>query len=108
MEGVGAEVANVFAITKVAALAYLMFNLFSPPCFAAIGAMNSEMKSAKWLWAGIGLQLGTGFTIGYLVYQIGTLITTGTLGSGFFGGLVAVLIFAIIIVTLCIKPNKKV
>ena len=108
MEGAGAEVANVFAITKVAALAYLMFNLFSPPCFAAIGAMNSEMKSAKWLWAGIGLQLGTGFTIGYLVYQIGTLITTGTLGSGFFGGLVAVLIFAIIIVTLCIKPNKKV
>ena len=108
MEGAGAEVANVFAITKVAALAYLMFNLFSPPCFAAIGAMNSEMKSAKWLWAGIGLQLGTGFTIGYLVYQIGTLITTGTLGTGFFGGLVAVLIFAIIIVTLCIKPNKKV
>ena len=108
MEGAGAEVANVFAITKVAALAYLMFNLFSPPCFAAIGAMNSEMKSAKWLWAGIGLQLGTGFTIGYLVYQIGTLITTGTLGSGFFGGLVAVLIFAIIIATLCIKPNKKV
>ena len=108
MEGAGAEVANVFAITKVAALAYLMFNLFSPPCFAAIGAMNSEMKSAKWLWAGIGLQLGTGFTIGYLVYQIGTLITTGTLGAGFFGGLVAVLIFAIIIVTLCIKPNKKV
>ena len=108
MEGAGAEVANVFAITKVAALAYLMFNLFSPPCFAAIGAMNSEMKSAKWLWAGIGLQLGTGFTIGYLVYQIGTLITTGTLGAGFFGGLVAVLIFAIIIATLCIKPNKKV
>ncbi len=108
MEGAGAEVANVFAITKVAALAYLMFNLFTPPCFAAIGAMNSEMKSAKWLWAGIGLQLGTGFTIGYLVYQIGTLITTGTLGSGFFGGLVAVLIFAIIIATLCIKPNKKV
>ena len=108
MEGAGAEVANVFAITKVAALAYLMFNLFSPPCFAAIGAMNSEMKSTKWLWAGIGLQLGTGFTIGYLVYQIGTLITTGTLGSGFFGGLVAVLIFAIIIATLCIKPNKKV
>lgn len=108
IEGAGAEVANVFAITKVAALAYLMFNLFSPPCFAAIGAMNSEMKSAKWLWAGIGLQLGTGFTIGYLVYQIGTLITTGTLGTGFFGGLVAVLIFAIIIATLCIKPNKKV
>ncbi|MBQ3500590.1 MAG: ferrous iron transporter B, partial [Oscillospiraceae bacterium] len=52
MEGAGAEVAGVFAITKAAALAYLMFNLFTPPCFAAIGAMNSEMKSAKWLWGG--------------------------------------------------------
>ena len=57
LEGAGAEVAGVMAITKVAALAYLMFNLYTPPCFAAIGAMNSEMKSAKWLWAGIGLQM---------------------------------------------------
>ncbi len=75
MEGAGTEVAGVFAITKVAALAYLMFNLFTPPCFAAIGAMNAEMKSAKWLWGGIGLQLGMGFTVGYLIYTIGTLIT---------------------------------
>ena len=43
MEGAGAEVAGILAITKVAALAYLMFNLYAPPCFAAIGAMNSEM-----------------------------------------------------------------
>ena len=55
MEGTGTEVAGVMAITKVAALAYLMFNLYTPPCFAAIGAMNSEMKSAKWLWGGIGI-----------------------------------------------------
>ncbi len=75
MEGAGAEVAGIMAITKVAALAYLMFNLYTPPCFAAIGAMNSEMKSGKWLWGGIGLQLGVGYTVGYLVYTIGTLIT---------------------------------
>ena len=55
MEGAGTEVAGIIAITKVAALAYLMFNLYTPPCFAAIGAMNSEMKSSKWLWGGIGL-----------------------------------------------------
>ena len=107
MEGAGAEVANVFAITKVAALAYLMFNLYSPPCFAAIGAMNSELKSAKWLWAGIGFQLGTGFTVGYLVYQIGTLITTGSFGAGFLPGLAAVLVFAAIIAALCINSDKK-
>lgn len=68
LEGTGAEIAGVIAITKVAALAYLMFNLYTPPCFAAIGAMNSEMKSGKWVWAGIGLQLCTGYTVAYLVY----------------------------------------
>ena len=75
MEGAGAEVAGVLAITKVAALAYLMLNLFTPPCFAAIGAMNAEMKSKKWLFAGIGLQLGVGYSIGFLVYFFGTLFT---------------------------------
>jgi len=107
MEGAGAEVATVFAITKVAALAYLMFNLYTPPCFAAIGAMNSEMKSAKWLWGGIGLQLGVGFTVGYLVYQIGTLITTGALGNGFIGGLIAVIVFVVIIAAMIRKTEKE-
>lgn len=76
MEGAGAEVATVVAITKVAALAYLMFNLFTPPCFAAIGAMRSELKSGKWLAGAICLQLAVGYTVGFLVFQIGTLITT--------------------------------
>ncbi len=75
MEGAGAEVAGVMAISKVAALAYLMFNLYSPPCFAAIGAMNAEMKSARWLWGGVGFQLAVGYTVAYLVYTVGTLLT---------------------------------
>ena len=108
MEGAGAEVGAIMAITKVSALAYLMFNLFTPPCFAAMGAMSSEMKSAKWFWAGIGLQLGTGFTVGYLVYQIGTFITTGKLGAGFLGGLAAVVVFATILAVLCVRGDKKV
>ncbi len=108
LEGVGAEVGEVMAITKVAALAYLMFNLYTPPCFAAIGAMNSEMKSAKWFWAGIGLQLGTGFTVSYLVYQIGTLITTGSFGAGFLYGLIAVAVFVAILTVLCIRGNSKI
>ena len=107
MEGAGAEVASVFAITKVAALAYLMFNLFTPPCFAAMGAMNSEMKSAKWLWGGIGFQMGVGFTVGFLVYQIGTLVTTGAFGKGFIGGLIAVCVFVAVIIVLILKADKK-
>ncbi len=108
MEGTGAEVASVFAITKAAALAYLMFNLFSPPCFAAIGAMNTEMKSAKWFWSGIGLQLGIGYTIAFLVYQFGTLFTEGNFGAGFASGLIAVCIMAAIVICLCIRADKKV
>jgi len=108
MEGAGTEVASAFAITKVAALAYLMFNLFTPPCFAAIGAMNSEMKSAKWFFGGIALQLGVGFTVGFLVYQIGTLITTGAFGAGFMGGLIAVLAMTVIVVTICTNSDREV
>ena len=106
MEGAGAEVAGVMAITKAAALAYLMFNLFTPPCFAAIGAMNAEMKSAKWLWGGIGLQLGVGFTTGFLAYQIGTLITTGAFGAGFVPGLIAVLAFAGVISAIILRNRS--
>lgn len=109
MAGAGAEVATVFAITKVAALAYLMFNLFTPPCFAAIGAMNSEMKSKKWLWGGIGLQLGTGYTVAYLVYTIGTLITNpASLNAGAaIAGLAAVVAFAVVIICMINNTNRK-
>ncbi len=99
------EVAGIFALTKAAALACLVFNLFTPPCFAAIGAMNSEMQNRKWLFGGICLQLATGYTLAFLVYQIGTLITTGMVGEGFLGGLLAVLAMAAIIVYLCVKPE---
>ena len=104
----GNEVAAVMGLTKVAALAYLMFNLYTPPCFAAIGALNSELKSGKWLAGAICLQLATGFTVGFLVYQIGTLITTGNVGAGFAGGLIAVLVFAAVITWLIVKANKQI
>ena len=107
MEGAGTEVAVVFGLTKVAALAYLMFNLFTPPCFAAIGAMNSEMKSKKWLWGGIALQLSVGYSVGYLVYQIGTLITTGALGAGFLPGLIALVAMVTVVVCLIRRTNKN-
>ena len=101
------EVAAVFGLTKAAALACLMFNLFTPPCFAALGAMNSEIKSRKWLWGGIGLQLGTGYTLAFLVYQTGTLITTGSLGAGFAPGLAAVLVMACTVIYLMFNSSRK-
>ena len=106
-EGAGTEVAAAFAITKTAALAYLMFNLFTPPCFAAIGAMNAEIKDKKWLFGGIALQLGVGYTLGFLVYQIGTLVTTGRLGVAFTGGAIAVVLMVAVVVFLCINTEQK-
>ena len=95
-------------LTAASALAYLMFNLYTPPCFAAIGAMNAEMKSSKWLWGAIGLQLGVGFTVGYLVYQTGTLIVEGTFGAGFVPGLIAVAVFAAVVSCLIKKANRSI
>lgn len=109
LEGAGAEVAGILAITKVAALAYLLFNLYTPPCFAAIGAMNSEMKSAKWLWGAIGFQLAIGYTVGYLVYTVGTLIVApASLNIGAaIGGLAAVLAMAGVVVGLILHTNHQ-
>ena len=105
--GSGSEVATVMGLTKAAALAYLMFNLYTPPCFAALGAMNSEMKSGKWLLGGICLQLATGYTVAFLVYQVGTLVTTGSLGTAFVPGLIAVLAFAVIILWRIRKSDRE-
>ncbi len=109
LESGAAEVAAVMGIGPVAALAYLMFNLFTPPCFAAIGAMNSEMKSAKWLWGGLGLQFAIGFTVAFLVYSIGTLITNpASLGIvPAICGFAAILVMAGIIAAIAVGNNKK-
>jgi len=106
LTGGSAEVAAILGLTKAAALACLMFNLFTPPCFAALGAMNSEIGDRKWFWGGVALQMATGYTVAFLVYQIGTLITQGTLGSGFLPGAVAVAVFAAMTVLLCRKADR--
>ena len=105
--GGATEVAAIFGLTKVAALAYLMFNLFTPPCFAALGAMNSEINDKKWFWGGVGLQFATGYVVAFLVYQIGTLITAGTLGQGFLPGLIVTAAIVAFIISLIRKADKK-
>ena len=104
------EVAVTFGITSAAALAFLMFNLFSPPCFAAIGAMNAEMKDKKWFWSGIGLQLGTGYAVSFLVYFFGTLIS-GEKFTDIRMPIVGFAIFAVllaILLTLILLAKKRV
>ena len=109
IEGSENAVAAAFGISGVAALAFLMFNLFTPPCFAAIGAMNSEIKSKKWLFAGIGLQFGVGYTVGFLTYFFGTLFTGGDLGPIWMPilGWAIVAIFVGVITVLIIKKDRE-
>jgi len=102
-----ADVAQVMGLTSVAALAYLIFNLFTPPCFAAIGAMNAEMESKKWLWGGVAFQLGMGYTAAFITYQLGTLITTGALGNGFVPGFIAVAVMVGYVLLLVKKGDAK-
>lgn len=113
MTGGANEVAMAMGLTKAAALAYLTLNLFTPPCFAALGAMNAEMQDAKWFWGGVGLQLATGYSVAFVTYQLGTLIVSlkngngFALGAGFVPGLIAVLVMAAIIVAVGVYNNKK-
>ncbi len=109
IEGAAPTVAAVFGITKVAALAFLMFNLFSPPCFAALGAMNAEIKDRKWFWAGIGLQFSVGYTVGFLTFFFGTLFTGANFGSIWMPilGFAIVIIIAVVITYLIIKKKKQ-
>ncbi len=101
------EVAIAMGLTKAAALAYLMFNLFTPPCFAALGAMNSEINDRKWFWGGVALQFATGYTIAFVIYQAGTLMATGTVGDGFVLGLIVVAAIAGYVIYLIQKANKS-
>ena len=110
LEAVGAiGASNMGGISIAAGLAFLMFNLFTPPCFAALGAMNSEIKSKKWLWAGIGLQFAVGYTIGFLVFFFGTLFTGGSFGDIWMPivGWAIVLAVAAIFTAMILKKNKQ-
>jgi ferrous iron transport protein B len=101
------DVASIMGLTTVSALAYLMFNLFTPPCFAAIGAMNAEMESKKWLMAGVGFQLSMGYTVAFLVNQIGTLLVTGSFAEGFIPGLAGVGVIAAVITYLMFRKKDS-
>ena len=103
MTGDANTVAVTMGLTGVSAMAFLFFNLFTPPCFAAIGAMNSEMQSKGWLWSAIGLQMCTGYTLAFLINQIGTLVVAGHLAAGFVPGAIAILVMIFVVIMISRK-----
>ena len=102
----GMMVQEVMGITAVSAFAFMLFNLLTPPCFAAMGAMRSEMKSKKWLRNAILLQISVGYLVSMLVYQVGTIIAYKQLGEGFVPAVI-ILLGAIFFIGYKIKANSK-
>ncbi len=110
-EGVNATgIAGTMGIGAIAALAYLMFNLFSPPCFAAIGAMNAELGSKKWLFAGVGLQFSVGYAVAFLTFFFGTLFTGGSFGAVWMPivGWAIVVAIAVIYTAMILHTNARI
>lgn len=98
-------VKETMGITAVSALAFMFFNLFTPPCFAAIGAMKSEMKSNKWLLKSVLLQLSVGYIVAMITYQVGTILVYKELAQGFIPAVI-ILALAVFYVVYKIKSNK--
>lgn len=98
-------VQETMGITAVSALAFMFFNLFTPPCFAAIGAMKSEMKSNKWLLKSVLLQLSVGYIVAMITYQVGTILVYKELAQGFIPAVI-ILALAVFYVVYKIKSNK--
>ncbi|MEG0292425.1 MAG: ferrous iron transport protein B [Anaerovoracaceae bacterium] len=103
----GKEFWSLFAsdFTNVSAYSFLVFNLLCAPCFAAIGAIKKEMHNGKWTWYAIGYLTIFAYIISLMIYQFGTLITTGVFGPFTF---VAILVLVGFIYLLSRKDNNKI
>ena len=101
----GAEIWGNLAqvMTPIAAYGFLVFNLLCAPCFAAMGAIKREMNNKKWFWFAIGYQCGLAYIVSLCIYQIGTLITTGTFGIGTVVAFILVACF----IYLLFRPYKE-
>lgn len=101
----GSEFWPMFAanFTAVSAYAFLVFNLLCAPCFAAMGAIKREMNSGKWFAIAIGYQCTFAYVVALIIYQMGTLFTTGAFT---FGTVVAIALI-VAIVYLLVRPYKE-
>ncbi len=88
---------------KLAAFAFMLFNLLCAPCFAAMGAIKREMNSPKWTLFAIGYQCAFAYVIALMVWQIGRLFAGGV---NVIGLIIALLALAALLYQL-FKPYKE-
>lgn len=102
----GQEIWRLLAqdFTTISAFAFLVFNLLCAPCFAAIGTIKKEMASKKWSIFAIAYQCIYAYLFAFVIYQIGTFITTGSFGIGV---ILAIIVLVYFIYLLCFKKVKE-
>ena len=94
-------------ITVASAYAFMIFNLFSAPCFGAIGAMQRELGSTKRMIKAVVFQTSCAWILATAVYQIGSRIENGTLNIANCIIVLSILIIVISIIILKIKRKKN-
>jgi len=87
---------------KLAAFAFLLFNLLCAPCFAAIGAIKREMNNGKWTWFAIAYQCVFAYIVALIVYQLGLLFA----GAGFGIGTVFAIVLLVGMLYMLLRKNK--
>lgn len=100
----GAHIWGLLArdFTTISAYSFLVFNLLCTPCFAAIGAIKSEMNNGKWTLFAVGYQTLLSYGVSLSIYQLGTLFASGGFGTG---TAVALVIVAVLLYFL-LRPSK--
>ena len=87
---------------RLAAFAFMLFNLLCAPCFAAIGAIRREMNSARWTWFAIGYQCVFAYAVALVVYQLGLLLA----GAGFTLATAVALIVLAFMLYMLLRKNR--
>ena len=88
---------------RLAAYAFMIFNLLCAPCFAAIGAIKREMNSPKWTWFAIAYQCGFAYAVALMINQFGGLFT----GNANIIGVIAAVIVLAAIIYMLVRPYKE-
>ncbi len=91
-----------FDSNKLSAFSFMIFNLLCAPCFAAMGAIKSEMNSAKWTFGAIGYMCAIAYAVSLMVYRIGMLIVAGVFDIW----TVAAFVTLVVVLYFLLRKNK--
>ncbi|MDO4378472.1 MAG: ferrous iron transport protein B [Erysipelotrichia bacterium] len=92
--------------TNIAAISFLLFNLYDSPCLAALSTLAKEIGGKKKFWTAVLFQNVLAYVVSLITYQVGGLIT-GEVAFNVFT-VIALALLAVVIYLLVRKdPNQK-